>query len=86
MRKEIERNGLISLANMKSGQTGRIVQIDGGGGMTRRIDTLGLRIDRQIKKVSRQLMRGSVIVSHGNTRAAVGFGMAQRIWVEIKQP
>jgi len=78
-------NGLISLADMKSGQKGRIVQIDGGGGMTRRLDALGLRVGKQIKKVSKQLMRGPVIISHGNTRAAVGFGMTQRIWVEIEK-
>jgi len=77
-------NGLISLVDMKSGQNGRIVQIDGRVGMTCRLDVLGLRIGKKIKKVSRQLMRGPVIVSHGNTRAAVGFGMAQRIWVEIE--
>ena len=78
-------NGLISLVDMKSGQNGRIVQIDSGGGMTRRLDALGLRVGRQIQKVSRQLMRGPIIVSHGNTRAAVGFGVAQKIWVEIEQ-
>ncbi len=77
-------NGMISLADMKSGQNGRIVQIDGRVGMTCRLDVLGLRIGKKIKKVSGQLMRGPVIVSHGNTRAAVGFGMAQRIWVEIE--
>jgi len=77
-------NGMISLSDMKSGQSGRIVQIDGRVGMTCRLDVLGLRIGKKIKKVSRQLMRGPVIVSHGNTRAAVGFGMAQRIWVEIE--
>ena len=79
-------NGAISLANMRSGQSGRIVQIEGGFGVNRRLDTLGLRVGKQIQKVSRQLMRGPIIVSHGNTRAAVGFGMAQRIWVEIEQP
>jgi len=79
-------NEPVSLANMKSGQNGRIVQIDSGGGMTRRLDALGLRVGKKIQKVSRQLMRGPVIISHGNTRAAVGFGMAQRIWVEIEQP
>ncbi|MBU0478855.1 ferrous iron transport protein A [bacterium] len=79
-------NGLISLVNMRSGQNGKIVQIDGGAGMNCRLDALGLRVGKTIKKVSRQLMRGPVIVSHGNTRAAVGFGMAQKIWVEIEQP
>ena len=78
-------NEPISLANMRSGQNGRIVKIDGGGGMTHRLDALGLRVGRQIQKVSRQLMRGPIIVSHGNTRAAVGFGVAQKIWVEIEQ-
>ena len=83
MRREIKVDGRISLANMRSGQSGKIVQIDGRVGMTCRLDVLGLRIGKKIKKVSGQLMRGPIIVSHGNTRAAVGFGMAQRIWMEI---
>ena len=45
-------NGMISLADMKSGQNGRIVQIDGRVGMTCRLDVLGLRIGKKIKKVS----------------------------------
>ena len=75
-------NERISLADMQSGQKGRIVQIDGGGGMTRRLDALGLRVGKKIQKVSKQLMRGPVIVSHGNARVAVGVGMTQRIWME----
>lgn len=79
-------NNPISLANMQSGQNGTVVQMDGGYGMTRRLDNLGIRIGKKVRKVSSQLMRGPVIINHGNTRVAIGFGMAQRILVEIELP
>ena len=73
----------ISLAQMRSGQKGRIVEINGGYGLARKLDALGIRTGKEITKISEQLMRGPVILQHNNTQAAVGFGMASRILVEV---
>lgn len=75
---------LIAIADMSSGQKGRIVQIDGGYGMIHKLDTMGIRVGNEVQKVTGQLMRGPIMLRQGNTRIALGFGMAQRIWVEIK--
>jgi len=74
----------VSAANMAVGATGRIVQIDGGYGLVRKLDAMGIRVGTQIQRLSGQLMRGPIMLRQGNTRLALGLGMARKIWVEIK--
>ncbi|MBC8527035.1 MAG: ferrous iron transport protein A [Candidatus Cloacimonetes bacterium] len=71
-----------NLTQMKSGEQGTVSQIIGGFGMQRRVESLGVRIGVNIKKISSQFMRGPVTVQVGNTQVALGFGMAQKIIVE----
>ena len=73
----------ISLAQMRSGQRGRIVEINGGYGLAQKLDALGIRTGKEITKVSEQLMRGPVLLRQDNTQAALGFGMASRVLVEV---
>jgi ferrous iron transport protein A len=78
-------NSPISLFHMPVGTMGKIVQIDGGYGMSQRLDAMGIRVGSKIQKLTGQLMRGPVMLRVGNTRVAIGFGMARRIWVEIEK-
>lgn len=80
----MNKGDVISLFDMPVGETGTIVGIDGGHGMVHRLDSMGLRIGSNIEKITGQWMRGPIMLRAGNTRVAVGFGMAQRIWVEIE--
>ncbi len=52
--------------------------------MMSKLENMGIKIGSEIKKVSQQLMNGPVVISYGNTRVAVGRGMAQRIMVEVE--
>ena len=72
------------MAQMASGQKGKIVEISGGVRLIRRLEALGIRKGKEIKKVSKQLMRGPVLLQHDNTQTAIGCGMASRILVEIE--
>lgn len=72
----------IDLTQMKEGERGRVVDIQGGWGLSRRLDDLGIRIGTEVVKVSSQIMRGPVTVRAGNTQVAIGFGMASRVIVE----
>ena len=74
-----------SLADMKPGQSGVLVEIRGGHGMIRRLDALGLRLCKQVKKVSSMLMRGPVVMEVDGFQVAIGYGMASRIIVEIME-
>ena len=75
----------VSLTQMRSGQKGKIVEINGGAGLAQKLEALGIITGKEIKKISEQLMRGPVLLQHNNTQAAVGFGMASRVLVEVNE-
>jgi len=75
----------VNLRQMYPGQSGKVLRIDGGIGLVNRLSALGIRPGRKIIKISSMLMRGPVTVQLGGTRLAIGFGMANRILVELEQ-
>ncbi|MBL7075825.1 ferrous iron transport protein A [candidate division KSB1 bacterium] len=72
---------LIDLTQLRQGETGTIVNIQGGHGLRRRLESLGVRPGVMIMKVSAQFMRGPVTIQVGNSQVALGFGMARKIMV-----
>lgn len=68
---------------MQAGQSGKVVEIQGGYGMVSRLSALGIRPGKRITKVSAMLMRGPVTIQVDRAQVAVGFGMANRIIVEM---
>ena len=73
----------IPLTDMKPGQSGTLVEVLGGHGMERRLSALGLRLSKQVRKISSMLMRGPVTIQVDRAQVAIGFGMARRIIVEL---
>ena len=76
---------LVTLRQMHSGQSGKVVQVQGGVGLANRLSALGVRPGKKITKVSSMLMGGPVTIQSGHTRMAIGFGMANKIIVEIEE-
>ena len=73
----------ITVNQMRSGQTGTILQIAGGVGLVNRLKAMGIRPGKKITKVSSMFMRGPVTIQVGRTQAAIGHGMAAKIVVEV---
>ncbi|MFC2049647.1 ferrous iron transport protein A [Chloroflexota bacterium] len=73
----------LALSQMQGGQTGTIIQILGGRGLIRRLDALGIRPREKVTKISSALFRGPVTLRTKQTQVAIGFGMANKILVEI---
>jgi len=73
----------LTLAQMEAGQTGTIIQILGGRGLIRRLDALGIRPGKKVTKINSALFRGPVTLRVDQTQVAIGFGMANKILVEI---
>ncbi|UCG09849.1 MAG: ferrous iron transport protein A [Dehalococcoidia bacterium] len=73
----------VNLVRMQAGQSGKVVEIQGGHGMVNRLSALGIRPGKRITKVSAMLMRGPVTIQVDRAQVAVGFGMASRIIVEV---
>ena len=72
----------IPLSRMESGQSGTVVQVQGGHGLVNRLSALGIRPGQRVTKVSSMFMRGPVTIQVGNAQVAIGFGMANRIMIE----
>lgn len=68
----------LGMAN--EGSQVRIVELRGGGMLSKRVTEMGLNVGSEITIHQRQ--GGGIIVSRGETRFALGGGMAQRIMVE----
>ena len=77
------QNEQFTLAEMRTGQTGTVVEIQGGHDLIRRLDALGIRPGRKVNKLSSTLFRGPITLRVNNSRVAVGFGMARKIIVEV---
>ncbi|MCK5022442.1 MAG: ferrous iron transport protein A [Candidatus Pacebacteria bacterium] len=75
---------IISVVEMKAGEKGKVVGLDGGQGMIRNMESMGIKIGSRIKKISQQLMKGPVVISHGNTQVGVGRGIAGSLMVEVE--
>ena len=75
---------MTDLTQMKRGERGRVVKIEGGFGLFRRLEALGIREGIKITKASAQIMRGPITVRVGNTEVAIGYGMAKRVFVEVE--
>ncbi len=73
----------MSLDKMPAGKKGKVSSVDGGKGFRRRLEALGIMPGTEITKVSSQFMRGPAIVRVGMTQVAIGYGMAQRIMVDL---
>jgi len=68
---------------MQTGQSGVVVQIQGGHGLVNRLNSLGIRPGKRIAKISSMMMRGPVTIQVDRAQVAIGFGMARRIIVEL---
>ena len=73
----------IPLSRMAAGQSGIVIQIQGGHGLINRLSALGIRPGQRVTKVSSMFMRGPVTIQLGNAQVAIGFGMANKIIVEV---
>ena len=68
---------------MQNGQSGVVVEIHGGRWVTTRLGALGIRPGQRVTKVGAMFMRGPVTIQVNRTQVAIGFGMANRIVVEL---
>ena len=76
---------LITLTRMQTGQSGRVVKIQGGFGVIDRLNALGIIPGKRITKISSMLARGPVAIQVDRAQLAIGYGMANKIIVQPDQ-
>ena len=72
---------IVRITDLRANENGTVVSINGGFGMVRRLNALGIHEGKTITKVSAQWMHGPVIIRIGHTDLAIGHGMAGKIMV-----
>lgn len=72
---------VLPLDLMRSGESGEIVQLRGGHGVTRRLAELGLVPGSRVDVVGDAGGRGPVLVKTNGTKIGIGRGMARRVVV-----
>lgn len=72
-----------TVARMRAGTTGTVLEIAAGHALSRRLQALGVRPGKKIGKVSSMFGRGPVTIRIENMEVALGFGMADKIMVEL---
>jgi ferrous iron transport protein A len=75
---------IVAATQRADGQSGVVVNIDGGRLLQTRLEALGIRPGKRIRKVSASLMRGPLVIAVEGSEIAVGFGMANRIFAKIE--
>ena len=73
-----------TLVNINHEQKAEIIAIEGGKVFEARLNSMGIRIGKSVKKISSHFLKGPQTVEIGNTRIAIGYNMAKKILVEIK--
>jgi len=74
-----------NLAELPAGGTGVVVSLGGGFGMVRRLDALGLRPGKSVRKLSSQFMAGPVTILIDGREVAMGRGIARRVQVRVSE-
>ena len=72
-----------TLADLPAGRTAVVVQLRGGRGMVHRLDALGLRAGKTVRKLSSQFMAGPITVLIDGRELAMGRGIARRVVVRV---
>ncbi len=72
----------IPLADMKNGETGKIVEVLGGAGVQKRLRALRIMPGVEIKRVNGTFSHGPVVLQIGNSQTALGFGVCYKVIVE----
>lgn len=76
---------LIKLTDMKRGNAGIVSDIGGGRDVSRRIQNMGMRLGKKIKKIEGHHKKGPQTVLITHFKIAIGFGMAEKIIIEIEE-
>ncbi|MBC7119177.1 MAG: ferrous iron transport protein A [Methanobacteriaceae archaeon] len=74
---------MITLKDLKTGKKARVQGIAGGIGLRRRLESLNIRVGKEIRKVSSLPFHGPVIIEVDRCKIAIGQGMAAKVLVEV---
>jgi len=76
---------VIDLTQVRPGEIGIVQELQEGSNFTKKIQDMGIRPGKKMKKISSHFWRGPQTVEVDNAKFAIGFGMARKILVEVER-
>ncbi|MCS7250409.1 MAG: ferrous iron transport protein A [candidate division WOR-3 bacterium] len=73
---------MIDLVSLEENTLAEVTKIIGGSKIRARLESLGIYEGVKIKKISKSLLKGPVIVEVKSCKVAIGYGMAKKILVK----
>lgn len=70
------------LTNLKVGESGIVLSLEGGSCFQQRLRTLGLKEKKKLRVVAIHPFRGPVVIEIDDRKISIGRGMASKILVE----
>ena len=84
MKGGVDLDGL-TLYQLNQNIMGKVIGFNGGYGLIRRLDNLGVRKGKKIIKRSDSFIGGPVTIQIDNIKIAIGCRMAEKIIVEVDE-
>jgi ferrous iron transport protein A len=75
----------VILPQLRAGQRGKVIEITGGFGVNEKLTALGIRPGQIVTKRDSVFAKGPVVVKANTTEVAIGYGMAQKVLVEVEE-
>ncbi len=72
----------MTLAQLGSGQSARVLDVEGGWGLRRNLEQLGIHPGDVVSVAGTGAFRGPILIEVNGSRVALGRGVAGRIRVE----
>ena len=72
----------ISLSQLPTNKRAKIINIEGGHGLIRKLWIMGIRKNQTIRIISKQPFRGPITIEVCGCQMTLGQGMTQKIMVE----
>ncbi|MFH1478288.1 MAG: FeoA family protein [Candidatus Omnitrophota bacterium] len=74
---------ILDLTKLRHDEEGVIAEFDGGSGFSMRMEKMGIRTGKRIKKISSHFWGGPQTIEIDKARFAIGHGMAKKVLVEV---
>jgi len=71
------------LSEMEYEEKGVVKMIEGG--LREKVAGMGIRVGKKVKMITKQPMRGPIVVLVDEARTSLGLGIAKKVVVEVKK-
>ncbi|MFP4661482.1 MAG: ferrous iron transport protein A [Halanaerobiales bacterium] len=73
----------LTLNQLKKSTPAVVVDLKGGHHLTKKLNAMGIRVGKEVTKVSDSFFRGPVTLEIDRAKVAIGHGMADKILVKL---